>query len=112
MANSMLQTLGDLVRIQNKYNMKHFGGNTGPGFVQCLLTEGELQFGDPYSLANGRSVQRLKDLAYECKILGLEVTEEETDWYNNVANCKGYRVKIKLPISPALEILYGKSPTR
>ncbi len=108
MTNSMLQTLGDLVKIQNKFNMQHFGNASSPGFVLCLLNEGVINLGDSYKLGEGKAVERLKDLAYDCKLIGLEVSEKETDWYNNIPHNKGYYINIRLPTSPALEILYGK----
>lgn len=108
----MLRALGNLIAIQQKYNLKHLGAFDKANFLTCLLAHGYWTF--ECHLNDSRRVEKYKALARDCRAAGLDVEEKdgtikEHGFHSGSWDVDAFKVTVKFPVSPALEVLYGQS---
>lgn len=113
MAKSALQVMGDLVAVQKKHSLDRLGAFDKLGFVLCLLSHGYWTFEAP--TGDPKQVERLSEIGRDCKAVGLDVEEENAEMRDNSWSHSGsnyiscVKLTVRLPISPAMKVLYGKS---
>lgn len=112
MEKNILRVFGNLAAIQMKYNLRQVHAYEKLGFVMALLSFGSWTFEVP--VGETRRIDEMERLCRDCKAVGLEVEEstgemKDGSWSHsgsNYVDC--LKFKISLPVSPALEVLYGK----
>lgn len=113
MEKNILRIFGNLAAIQMKYNLQKNGNHFLQGFVLSLLNYG--YWGLEVPVGDTRQVDRLELIARDCKAVGLDVEQsvgemKDGSWSHsgsNYVDC--IKLKVSLPVSPALEVLYAKS---
>lgn len=111
MEKNILRVFGNLIAIQNKYRLHHLGHFDKANFLTCLISRGEWVF--ECVSTDTKRVDEFKALARDCRAAGLDVEErdgtiKEHGFHSGSWDVDAFKVTVKFPVSPALEILYGK----
>ena len=96
MNKDFLYFLEALHQIDRKYFKYNTYSDRKPSFMTLI------EWGGLYVEWNKDALPKLKDLAEDLKLIGLEVSEIEELPY-------GYKLVAKLPKNPTTELLYGKT---
>ena len=112
MEKNILKVFGNLIAIQNKYRLQHLGAFDKANFLTCLLAHGQWTF--ECVSTDTRRVDEFKALARDCRAAGLDVEEKDETikvygFHSGSWDVNVFKVTVKFPVSPALEVLYGQS---
>jgi len=104
MEKNILRVLGDIIAVQRKYNLKDV--------VQSLLTGGTFQLRSELKYTD-----KYEEIAKQLASCGLTVDLKDCDVmdphsYHKTEYIRGKCLTATLPVSPAIEVLFGKKETQ
>lgn len=116
MEKNILRVLGNLIAVQQKHELTSLGAFNQKPFVLALLSYGKWDFECPMN--DTVRIEKYRALGRDCRMAGLEITEStdkmsDGEWSHSGTNyITSYKMTVRLPISPAVEVLYAKTQSR
>lgn len=105
MEKNILRILGDIVAIQSKYQLNsRYNGS----MIECLFKGGSFTYSTELKYAKD-----FEDIAKQLRLTGLDVEVKDCSVsdpasYHKTEYIDGKELIVKLPKSPAIEVLYAK----